>query len=163
MPAGPFAIADASMEDAIKAQAHGLGFDLVGITKLGAVETASHFRQWLDDGFAGAMSYLERHTAVRGDTRLPHQGMTSAIVVGLDYGGREPRGPVARYARGDDYHDLMMRRLDELHDWIGGHVGRPVPGRAYVDTGPILERDLARRAGLGWFGKNTNLINPKTG
>lgn len=151
------------MEDAIKAQAHGLGFDLVGVTKLGVVETAPYFRQWIDDGFAGAMGYLERYTDLRADTRLPQDGMISAIVVGLDYGGRAPRGPVARYARGDDYHDLMWRKLDQLHAWIGGHVGRAVPGRGYVDTGPILERDLARRAGLGWFGKNTNLINPKTG
>ncbi|HJP61360.1 MAG TPA: tRNA epoxyqueuosine(34) reductase QueG, partial [Gemmatimonadaceae bacterium] len=67
------------------------------------------------------------------------------------------------YARGDDYHDLMTERLRELHRWIQREVGQPISGKAYVDTGPILERDLARRAGLGWFGKNTNLVNPRLG
>jgi epoxyqueuosine reductase len=81
----------------------------------------------------------------------------------MSYGGREPAGPVARYARGDDYHDVIVARLRELHRWLDGAVGAPVAGRAYVDTGPLLERDLARRAGLGWFGKNTNLLNPSLG
>jgi epoxyqueuosine reductase len=70
---------------------------------------------------------------------------------------------VARYARGDDYHQVMWGKLGALHSWIEHHVGRPVHGRGYVDTGPLLERDLARRAGLGWFGKNTNLVNPRIG
>jgi epoxyqueuosine reductase len=81
----------------------------------------------------------------------------------MNYGGREPSGPVARYARGDDYHFVMDSRLRELHGAIDGWVGTPVRGKAYVDTGPILERDLARQAGLGWFGKNTMLINPGLG
>lgn len=147
----------------IKAQALGLGFDLVGVASTGPADTAAHFDRWLAGGRAGAMSYLERHADLRHDTRLPYEGAVSAIVVGLDYGGRQPSGPIARYARGDDYHDLMRARLDELHQWIDGTVGRPVRGRSYVDTGPILERDLARRAGLGWFGKSTNLINPERG
>src|SRR6202008_1754042 len=96
-------------------------------------------------------------------SRRPLDGATSAIVVALDYGGRQPTGPIARYARGDDYHDVMWRKLDALHGWINEHAGRPVAGRGYVDTGPLLERDLARRAGLGWFGKNTNLLNPRIG
>jgi epoxyqueuosine reductase len=81
----------------------------------------------------------------------------------MNYGGAEPSGPVARYARGDDYHDVMLDRLMQLHRWIDRQVGRRVIGKAYVDTGPLLERDLARRAGLGWFGKNTMLINPRIG
>ena len=87
----------------------------------------------------------------------------SEIVVGMSYGGAEPSGPVARYARGDDYHDVMVEKLNELHGWLADQAGAPVRGKAYVDTGPILERGLARRAGLGWFGKNTNLINPQIG
>jgi len=79
--------------------------------------------------------------------------------VAMSYGGREPTGPVARYARGDDYHDVMIERLRALHACVDAWAGEPVHGKAYVDTGPILERDLARRAGLGWFGKNTMLIN----
>ena len=152
-----------ALEQRIKAQAYGLGFDLVGITTTGPVPTAGRFEQWLRAGRAGAMHYLERGAEKRRDTRRPVDGARSAVVVGLDYGGREPAGPVARYARGDDYHDVMEARLRELHRCVDGWTGAPVRGKAYVDTGPLLERDLARRAGLGWFGKNTMLINPRTG
>ena len=153
----------AGIGNMIKAQAYGLGFDLVGITSLGPAETASEFEDWLTNGYEGDMEYLPRGAQKRGDTRSPFPGATHAIVVGLNYGGREPAGPIARYARGDDYHELMSARLNELHQWLESEIGRSVAGKAYVDTGPILERDLARRAGLGWFGKNTNLINPKIG
>src|SRR5439155_1196299 len=115
------------------------------------------------DGRAGTMAYMGRHTEIRRDTRRPFESAVSAIVVGLNYGGKEPTGPVARYARGDDYHDVMWRMLDALHAWIDDHLGNPITARGYVDTGPLLERDLAQRAGLGWFGKNTNLINPALG
>ena len=152
-----------TLEDRIRAQGYGLGFDLVGITTLGAMDTAPHFDAWLDRGFAGDMHYLPKWQHKRRDSRLPYEGVRSAIVVALNYGGREPTGPVARYARGDDYHDVMDARLRELHRWIADDIGHDVRGRAYVDTGPLLERDLARRAGLGWFGKNTMLINPKLG
>ena len=152
-----------SVSGLIKAQAYGLGFDLVGITSLAPAESARAFDEWISQGYAGDMDYLARGAEKRRDSRLPFAGTTHAIVVGLDYGGREPAGPVARYARGDDYHDIITNRLNELHKWLVSEVGRPIQGKAYVDTGPILERDLARRAGLGWFGKNTNLVNPKLG
>jgi len=158
------AIAEAvSIENFIKAQAYGLGFDLVGITALGPVDTAVDFEKWISRGYSGDMEYLARGAEKRRNTRLPMSGATHAIVVGLNYGGREPTGPIARYARGDDYHDVMIARLNELHRWLELEVGRSIAGKAYVDTGPILERELARRAGLGWFGKNTNLINPRIG
>ena len=152
-----------ALEKRIKAQAFGLGFDLAGIARLGPAETASAFDDWVARGYAGDMHYLPRWADKRRDTRLPFPGVTSAIVVAMNYGGTAPSGPVARYARGDDYHQIMVARLGELHHWITGELDRPVHGKAYVDTGPILERDLARRAGLGWFGKNTNLINPEIG
>jgi epoxyqueuosine reductase len=152
-----------TLEQLVKAQAWGLGFDLVGITSLGPMETVDAFDQWVARGYAGEMDYLPRGAEKRRDSRLPVPGTASAIVVGLDYGGRAPSGPVARYARGDDYHDVMLGKLEALHEWLESEVGRPVKGKAYVDTGPILERDLARRAGLGWFGKNTNLVNPRIG
>jgi epoxyqueuosine reductase len=158
------AIADAmALEELVKAQAYGLGFDLCGIAALGPAETAAAFDAWIEKGYAGDMSYLPRGAEKRRDSRRPFPGATSAIVVGLDYGGREPAGPIARYARGDDYHDIMISRLRELHRWLETEIGRPISGKEYVDTGPILERDLARRAGLGWFGKNTNLVNPRLG
>jgi epoxyqueuosine reductase len=152
-----------AVEQLIKAQAFGLGFDLVGIASLGPVDTAEAFRNWIDRGFAGEMEYLVRGAEKRYDSRLPVPGTASAIVVGLNYGGRSPAGPVARYARGDDYHGVMSEKLRSLHQWLEAELGRPINGKAYVDTGPLLERDLARRAGLGWHGKNTNLVNPKLG
>jgi epoxyqueuosine reductase len=151
------------IEALIKAQAYGLGFDLVGITDLAAAETAPVFDQWLERGYAGEMAYMSRTADKRRDSRLAFEGTTRAIVVAMSYGGREPSGPVARYARGDDYHDVMFDRLNQLHRWIDEQVGRTVRGKAYVDTGPLLERELAQRAGLGWFGKNTTLINPRAG
>jgi len=151
------------IESLIKAQAYGLGFDLVGIARVGAADTAQAFDDWLARGYAGEMHYMSRTAAKRRDSRLPFPAAKSAIVVAMDYGGREAAGPVARYARGDDYHDVLLARLESLHRRIEESVGARVSGKAYVDTGPILERDLARRAGLGWFGKNTMLINPKRG
>jgi len=143
------------LEGKLKAAAYGLGFDLCGIAAFGPADTTAQFDAWLAAGYHGEMAYLARRRAVTG--------VTHAIVVALDYGGKEPDGPVARYARGRDYHDVMLERLAELHRWLEAEVGRPVSGKAYVDTGPILERDLARRAGLGWFGKNTMLIHPRLG
>jgi epoxyqueuosine reductase len=147
----------------LKAQAFGLGFDLVGITRLGPPETAAEFDNWLASGYAGEMHYLARGADLRRDSRRPEPGMISAIVVAMNYGGTQPPGPVARYARGDDYHDVLHGKLDELGRWLTAASGGAARTRSYVDTGPVLERDLARRAGLGWFGKNTNLINPALG
>ncbi len=152
-----------SLEQLIKAQASGLGFDLAGITSLGPMETAAAFDIWVGRGYSGEMEYLPRGAIKRRDSRLPVPDATSAIVVGLDYGGRSPSGPIARYARGDDYHNVMLGKLEQLHEWLEAELGRPIGGKAYVVTGPLLERDLARRAGLGWFGKNTNLVNPDIG
>ena len=152
-----------ALEHRIKAQAYGLGFDLVGITRAGPASTYEQFRRWLDDGRAGEMGYLERGAEKRRDTQAPVPGARSAVVVAMHYGGREPSGPVARYARGDDYHDAMVGRLQRLHARIDEWIGAPVRGKAYVDTGPLLERDIGRLAGLGWFGKNTMLINPHLG
>ena len=147
----------------IRAEAYARGFDLVGVTSLGPADTAEAFDRWLDRGYDGEMAYLARGAVKRRDSRLVMEGARTAVVVGLEYGGREPSGPVARYARGADYHDLMTDRLNDLLEAVRALSGAPVTGKPYVDTGPILERDLARRAGLGWFGKNTNLINPDTG
>ena len=152
------------LAERIKARAYGLGFDLVGITALGEPATRAAFDDWIVSGKHGAMHYLAGDGAeLRHDTRRPHVGATHAVVVAMQYGGREPSGPVSRYARGDDYHDVLRVKLRELHAWIEHDTGRVVAARPYVDTGPVLERDLAQRAGLGWFGKNTMLINPSIG
>ncbi|MEP7344305.1 MAG: tRNA epoxyqueuosine(34) reductase QueG, partial [Gemmatimonadaceae bacterium] len=157
------AVAEAPREGRIKAEAYALGFDLCGITRLGVSRSREHFERWLSLGRAGEMAYMSRYREQRGDSRLVHPGAVSAIVVAMNYGGREPAGAVARYARGDDYHDLMRDRLRALLAWLEEEVGHALDARPYVDTAPILERDLAREAGLGWIGKNTNLINPRLG
>jgi epoxyqueuosine reductase len=164
VPASPLvAPGAAELSRLAKAHAFALGFDLAGVAALGPAETAAAFEEWLSAGRAGTMDYLARGAAKRRDTRLPVPGTTHALVVALDYGGKEPSGPIARYARGDDYHEVMESKLRELHARLERDAGRAIAGKPYVDTGPILERDLARRAGLGWFGKNTNLLNPTLG
>ncbi|MEQ1693913.1 MAG: tRNA epoxyqueuosine(34) reductase QueG, partial [Gemmatimonas sp.] len=153
-----------ALSERLKAQAYGLGFDLAGIAELGEPKTRDRFDAWLAAGHQGEMAYLEGDGAeLRRDARRPHEGATHALVLATSYGGREPSGPVARYARGDDYHELLRERVRELHDWLERETGQTINARPYVDSGPVLERDLAQRAGLGWFGKNTMLINPKIG
>ncbi len=157
----------------IKEQARDLGFDLVGVA---SVEPSVHmdlYRAWIGDGVHGDMGYLSREDAVarRADLERTLPSLKAAVVVGHDYYQEDPSGVpddparavVARYARGRDYHNVIKKRLLKLHRWIESRAGGPVVGRAYVDTGPILERELATRAGLGWFGKNTMLIDPKRG
>lgn len=156
----------------IKARALALGFDLVGVARVAPSDYADFYQAWLARGYAGEMLYLARPDAIakRRDPRLILPEARSAVVVALNYyqgpyesPGGGPRGRVARYAWGDDYHDLMWARLDALAAFIEAQVARPVLHRRYVDTGPLLERELAVRAGLGWFGKNTMLINPALG
>jgi epoxyqueuosine reductase len=149
----------------IKAAAHGLGFDLVAIGPAGRPDHAAAFEDWLAAGHLGTMSYLERgrEKRVNPDRVLP--GARSVVTCALSYyQGPAADGPagVARYAWGDDYHSVLETRLRILADTIA----RLAPGsaaRAYVDTGPLLERDLAARAGLGWIGKNTMLLHPELG
>jgi len=154
--------AAAGFELRLKAQARAAGFDLVGITSLGEPATVAQFDCWLAKKYAGEMRYLEKGAALRRDTRRPVAGMVSALVVALNYGGTQPAGAVARYARFADYHRVMWDKLDALFEWTRGELGE-VNGRSFVDSAPVLERDLAQRAGLGWFGKNTLLINPQLG
>ena len=141
-----------------------------------SVEASAHmdfYREWVGDGRHGEMGYLAREDAVvrRADLRRTLRSVRSAVVVGHEYFQEDPpgvpddpaRGVIARYARGQDYHGAIKKRLLELHRWIEASVEGAVEGRVYVDTGPILERELAVRAGVGWFGKNTMLIHPKRG
>ncbi len=153
-----------SLTERLKAQAYAVGFDLAGVVKLGEPATRAEFDAWLAAGHHAEMSYLDgAGAALRRDTRLPHDGATHALVVAINYGGREPSGPVARYARGDDYHEVLRGKLRDVHAWLEREVGHAVNARPYVDSGPVLERDLAQRAGLGWFGKNTMFISPTHG
>jgi epoxyqueuosine reductase len=150
-----------------------MGFSLVGIASAQASAHAAFLRRWLAAEHHGTMAYLARADAVarRLDLAGTLGGARSVVVVAHEYFQEDPEGVprdagravVARYARGADYHDVVKAKLVELRDWLAVQVARPLRGRAYVDTGPILERELASRAGLGWFGKNTMLIHPSRG
>ena len=155
--------APAGFAHRLKAEAYARGAMLAGVARLGPMETARAYDDWIANGYAGEMAYLERGAEKRRDSTRPVEGAVSALVVGVNYGGREPDGPVARYARGADYHDVLVPMLRGVQDWVSAELGVAVPGKAYTDTGPILERDLGRRAGLGWMGKNTMLISPRHG
>ena len=156
-----------TLADAVKARARELGFDRVAI---GPAEPPHHgdaFERWLDAGYAGGMDYLGRSRADRLDPRRLLPGVRSVVALALSYNVTGVRGsdwrPVARYARGRDYHDVMRPRLQALAAFIEEAAEPGARSRAAVDTSAVLERDLAARAGLGWFGKNTNLLAPGLG
>jgi epoxyqueuosine reductase len=163
-----------SLKSAIRDQARRLGFTLAGVTTPEPPSHLTTFERWLDGGRHGDMHYLadDRARARRADPRLILPECKSILVLAAPYPdpksaeaseGFDPAGRIAAYAWGDDYHDVFPARLAELVSFIEGQVGHSVPNRCYTDTGPILERELAQRAGLGWIGKNTCLINPKQG
>ncbi len=161
-------LAQQALSAAVKARALELGFDLVAIGPADAPEHGPAFDAWLAAGYAGTMEYLARGRDKRLDLQQVLPGARSVVSVALNYYQGETeaaRGwaPVARYGRGRDYHDLMTSRLETLLAFLREVAGPDVRGRIYVDTGPVLERDLAARAGLGWIGKNTNLLHPELG
>ncbi len=164
-----------SLTTRLKARALELGFDFVGIAPAERSATADAFQQWLDDGRAGEMGYLTRNVERRQDVRRTLPTARSVIVCAMSYYTGDPppelfadpsRGMISRYAWGDDYHEVMERKLRELLEWLqreGESFAEPVFGKVYVDTGPVLERDLAARAGIGWFGKHTGLLSKQLG
>jgi len=156
-------LAQMALAQAVKARALELGFDRVALGPAGPPPHAAAFERWLDAGSAGTMDYLAETRAERLDPARLLPGCRSVIAVALNYArGDEPewRG-VARYARGADYHDTMRPRLHALRDYVSAAAG--AQSRASLDTSAVLERDLAAAAGLGWIGKNTNLITPGLG
>jgi epoxyqueuosine reductase len=161
----------ASLEDRLKEQARALGFELAGIAPATDADGFDRLCDWLERGFAGTMDYMHRHGAARRHPSSILTEVRSILMVGMNYHPASeraistthtPAGQVARYARGMDYHEVLRERLDRLLDWL--RQQRPdCLGRGVVDTAPLLERDFARRAGLGWFGKNTMLLNKRLG
>ena len=157
----------------IKARARELGFDLVGVAPAGPTLEAAFYPEWLRRGFHGRMTYLEgRRGEMRGDSRTLMPSARSVICVGLVYNTPEPystefepdlEGWVSRYAWGEDYHGVLGERLRSLADWIRSRYGRDVRCKVCVDTSPLLERAYASRAGLGWIGRNTCLIDERLG
>ena len=165
--------AQALDRDRAVSEALAVGFDMAGVITRHDSKHMAHFREWLRSGLHGEMAYLARPDAVRrrADLELTLPGFLSALVVAHSYADDQPatspadpsRAIVGRYARGRDYHHVVSDRLQVLAARLEPLAGRPFRHRAYVDTGPILERELAARAGLGWFGRNTMLIHPRRG
>ena len=158
----------------ILAYARQLGFPLAGIAIPGPMASFPVYEEWVGKGHAEGMGYLSRPDTLekRADSARVLPSARSVLVVGMPYyaqaiEGIQPEqtghGKVAAYAWGADYHDVIPARLQELADWIGEWVDEPFEYRIYTDTGPILERELAMEAGLGWIGKNSCLVNPKHG
>lgn len=155
-----------ALAQAVKARALELGFDRVGVGPA-SPRHGDAFERWLDAGYAGTMAYLARTRAERVEPARVLPGAHSVVAVAANYnpGVRDDGdwAPVARYARGRDYHDVLRPRLRALADFIDEAGGAGTQSRAAVDTSAVLERDLAARAGLGWIGKNTNLLSEELG
>jgi epoxyqueuosine reductase len=167
-----------SLQSRIKEQAHTLGFELAGIAPAAEADDFAHLQDWLAQGFAGEMDYMARHADARRHPEAILPSVRSIVMVGINYNIQEKNhleknpqeslrsswglGRVARYAGGLDYHDVLRAKLKTLLAWIQNEAPG-TRGRGVVDTAPLLERDFARRAGLGWFGKNTMLLHKKLG
>jgi epoxyqueuosine reductase len=160
-----------TLTERVKGLALAVGFDLAGVARAEPGPDTEFLREWLARGYAGEMAWLGRRAEERIDPRRVLDGARSAIALALVYdrpeGGVGQAGAgslrVARYAGGADYHDVLLDRVRALEAGLPALAGRAVRSRGYVDTGPVLERALAARAGLGWIGKNTCLIHPRLG
>jgi epoxyqueuosine reductase len=164
------------IEDRLKAQARELGFELAGIARATEADAFGRYREWLDRGYGGEMEYLYRNAEPRRHPASILGEVRSVLMLGMTYRGdgssyslspAKPgeegnRGRVAKYAQAPDYHEYVWEKLNALAAWLDGEV----PGarsHGVTDTAPLLERDFARRAGLGWIGKNTMLLNKEHG
>jgi len=158
----------------LKTEALRLGFNLIGVTSAEPPQSFPTYIRWLEQGRHGSMQYLEVERAVerRANPALIMSEVRSIIVVGMRYSDPKTlpldasenlRGRVASYAWGKDYHELIQSRLSLLVEFLDSRINQKLAGKVYTDTGPILERDFAVRAGLGWQGKNTCLIEPGSG
>ena len=172
-PGEPAAFDPASLAADIKGWAAELGFARIGVANIDLAADEAHFLDWLRAGFDGEMRYMGRHGRKRSRPAELVPGTVSCISARLNYWPADAseaqatladgaRAYVSRYALGRDYHKLMRRRLQRLCDRIGERIG-PFGYRAFTDSAPVLEKALARNAGLGWIGKHTNLIDRDAG
>jgi epoxyqueuosine reductase len=160
-----------TLRSALAAEARALGFDCAGVTDPAAIaDAAKHFRAFLEAGAHGDMDWLAAHPERRMDPRVLWAGVRSVIMLGVNYGPDEnpllileqrTRGAISVYARGDDYHDLIKKRLKALARWLIATMGGEV--KVFVDTAAVMEKPLAQAAGLGWQGKHTNLVSREFG
>src|SRR5580765_448676 len=156
----------------VKAKAVQLGVDLGGSAPAADHPELGFLREWLDRGYGATMTYLHRSARRRADVRHVVPSAQTVIVTGTLYNTNRPystecadrgRAQIARYAWGDDYHDVIGARMESLLAWMRERSPSPFEARAYVDTGPVQERVYAQHAGIGWIGKNTCVINPEIG
>lgn len=155
----------------VKARAADFGFDLCAIAPAEPFDALNRLTEWLARGHAGDMAWLERTVAKRLDPRLVLPGARAIVSCAVVYNTAEPysntldagHAAIARYAWGDDYHVTIERRLEAFETWMAEQSGEGFVSRRYVDTGPLSEKAIAARAGLGWIGKNTCLINQQLG
>lgn len=159
-----------SFTNQVKAEGQRLGFDLVGVSQATRLDTeARQLEQWLREGRHGNMQYMENYFDQRTDPRLLVEGARSVVSVIHNYfpqpGDRQPPGApaISTYAWGEDYHRVLKQKLYRLFDWIQQQAGSPVQGRVFVDSAPVMDKVWAKKAGLGWIGKHTNLIVPHRG
>ncbi len=157
-------VAEPDLKHELVRRASEVGFDSCRVARIEAPRHSAEFQRWLRDGAAGEMAWIERGEAKRLDPTLVLPGARSMIVLALSYyqgnACSEPPGRIARYAWGDDYHDVMLEKLRKLEDFLRKRGGEQ---KCYVDTGPVLERDYAADAGIGWHGKSTMLVDQKLG
>ena len=161
-----------TLSQQIQGRAHELGFERVGIIPAARSETIARYRKWLENGYAGKMDYLKRHLPLKTDVRQLLTEAKSVISLAMNYYTGDPpkaftadpgRGQISRYAWGDDYHELIRERLLQLVEFIKQTAEKELKTRVCVDTAPIIEREYAQKAGIGWIGKNTNLIHWRSG
>jgi epoxyqueuosine reductase len=164
-------LSPADLKIALASEAHALGFDCVGVTDPDAIADAGrHFHEFLGAGAHGDMDWLAANPERRTDPRVLWPGVRSVIMLGVNYGPDEnpldilaqrTRGAISVYAQGDDYHDLIKKRLKALARWLVASTGAEV--KVFVDTAAVMEKPLAQAAGLGWQGKHTNLVSREFG
>lgn len=160
-----------TLTERIKAHATALGFDLVGASPVERPAHAESFAEWLRRGYHGEMQYMARTADARVDPGHLLPWARSIVSVGLSYNTpwerksapEGIRGWISRYAWGEDYHDVMQAKLLRLLDFVRQEAGPEVKGRVFVDAGPVMDRAVGARAGIGWYGKNTNLLSPRIG
>jgi epoxyqueuosine reductase len=151
-----------NLKEKLREKAFELGFELFGVTSIDQPKSFDHYRNWVDTNKHASMEYMQRNQDVRSDPRLILPEAKSIICLGAFYSPPKESTLISSYALGDDYHKVLKKRLKTLEKFSKDELGIEFT-RSTVDTAPILERDLAERAGIGWIGKNTLLINQYKG
>ncbi|MFH1968949.1 MAG: tRNA epoxyqueuosine(34) reductase QueG [Verrucomicrobiota bacterium] len=147
----------------IREEAARLGFSAVGFAMVGPCQTFARFQNWLNRGYAAGMDYLARHAELRLNPMLVAPEAKSVIVVAARYPATAQIQPFSNYARGRDYHNILRGKLKQLARSLEARSRVPLRSRICVDSAPVLEREWAVRAGLGWIGKQGSLVNPEWG